>query len=799
LDVPTLSAASRIAFAMGSAEASALGAGDLDSEHLVLGLLKIEDILALGAEALPGITEREWEEAGDETREFRDALLRAGIQPKGSRRALRRILHGSASKREKFSGHRTERCRELFAAAERIGSAFWGGATLRPSCLFVAALEQPSSALDLLFSQLGLRKKEVAGSFAGERNADPVRTKEQKGTWGKASTGSGAPTPLIDKIGRDITRLAMEGKIEPAIGRADEIRKIARVLIQKNKNGPLLIGEAGVGKTKIVEGFVLKISAPNAAPQLRGLRVVEITPSALVAGTRYRGEFEERMEKLLTEASSDPSLVLFIDEIHTLVAAGDNVMSAANILKPALARGAFKCIGAATTEEYRRHIEKDDALMRRFQLIQVEEPTREEAVRILQGVRPRFEAHYGVRIPDAVIDKAVELAVRYLPDLRLPDKAVDVVDQACARSVLKTVTAPRHSDGDRAITVEDVAAVVSERCRVPAADLTADELGRLLRMEERLKRRVIGQDPAIAEIAETLRAVRVGIKDPRKPAGVFLLLGATGTGKTELAKALAEFLFHDEGRLVTLDMSEYHDEWSVARLVGAPPGYIGYGDEGHLTRKIRTHPYSVVLLDEIEKAHPKVFDLFLQVFDEGRLTDGQGRRVDFSESVILLTSNLGSAPAAKEVGFLSGNGNADDDNPDGWKEYEGSITQALVDTFRPEFLNRIQKKIVFRPLGRSALRRIVTEKILGKLNAQLKPRGIQTLLAESAVELLLQKGDHERYGARELQRVFDECIAEPLSVMILEGKIRAGQTVACSEQQGEVRFEVKEDPAEENA
>lgn len=789
--MPSLSAASRIALAIGSAEASAREAGDLDSEHLVLGLFKIEDILSRGMEVAPGITKKEWEEACDEARDFRDSLLRAGIQPKRARRGLRKILRDSGSKREKFSGHKTERCREVIETAGLMCTNPGGGSPLRLAALFVAALGQPSPAIDLLFSQLGLNKRAVLNSLRRESDApagstgpnsgDDGKTPERNGVIGKASAAFGSITGILRKIGRDLTQLAREGKIEPVIGRADEIRKIARALIQKKKNAPLIIGDAGVGKTKIVEGLALKIAAPDAPPQIRDLRIIEITPSALVAGTSHRGDFEERMERLLKETSSDPHVVLFIDEIHTLLAAGDDQMNAANILKPALARGALKCIGATTTEEYRRHIEKDDALERRFQVIYVDEPTREETVLILQGIRPRFEAHYGLIIPDPVIEKAVELAVRYLPDLRLPDKAVDIVDQACSRSALKTVSSSKLQEESRSIGVEDIAAVVSEMCRIAAAELTGDERERLLRMEEHLERRVIGQDHAITEIAETLRAARVGIKDPRKPAGVFLFLGATGTGKTELAKTLAEFLFHDEERLITLDMSEYQEAHSVARLVGAPPGYIGYGDEGRLTGKIRTHPYSVVLLDEIEKAHPNVFDLFLQVFDEGRLTDSQGRRADFSESVIILTSNLGSESAAKEVGFL----------PHEWKEYEESITRAMIGAFRPEFLNRIQKKIVFHPLGKTALRKIVTEKILGSLNNQLKPRGVQTILEESAVEFLLRKGDHEHYGARELQRVFGDHIAEPLSAMILEGKIEAGQTVTVSASPESLLFDVR--------
>ncbi|MBU4036252.1 MAG: ATP-dependent Clp protease ATP-binding subunit, partial [Proteobacteria bacterium] len=609
------------------------------------------------------------------------------------------------------------------------------------------------------------------------------------------------------KFGRDITKLAREGKLDPSIGRGKEIKKIAQILMQKKKNNPILIGEAGVGKTAVVEGFAIKIAQDGALQQIRNFKVLELNMGSLVAGTKYRGEFEERLETILNEASSDPDIVLFIDEIHTMVGAGaaGGSIDAGNILKPALARGAIKCIGATTTAEYRKYIEKDPALERRFQVVWIDEPTKDEAIQILKGLRPKFEEHHGVKIPDEVVEKAVELSMRYLTDFRLPDKAIDIIDQACARVMLKTFspgTVPTKMNVELAI--EDIARVVSERCRIPVISLTTEDKSRLLKIEDYLKQRVMGQNHAVKEIGKAIRSAKAGLKDPNKPI-VFLFVGSTGTGKTELAKALAEFLFYDENRLITFDMSEYQEKQSIAKLIGSPPGYIGYDDEGQLTGKIRTNPYSVILFDEIEKAHPDIFDIFLQIFDEGRLTDAHGRRVNFSESVVILTSNLGSgfgqnSGERKPIGIdidkaysdeketVSGLGIEEDSKK--WKDYEDQIKKVIGNAFRPEFLNRIQKRITFYPLGKGTVKQIISVKILAELNNKLKSKGIQVVLSQDALDALIEKGFSEVFGAREIKRVFDQYISEPLSQMILEGEIKSGQEVKISMSSNGLRFDI---------
>lgn len=611
--MPTLSPASNIAFSLAALEAEALKSKYIDTEHLFLGLCKVEYILNAEPDAIQGMTRDDWEEAVEEIKTFKQVLENIGVDPKKARRRLRKILSESDMEEGKFSGHRTPRCREVFNMAEGLcRMEITGGAvpiTLRH--ILSAVLTQPSSSLDSLFAELSIVRSDMLkelGVETGEGEGaetivmteERVRNKEEREARQKKKT----KTPFLDKLGRDITRLAKEGRLDPTIGRKEEIRKVAQILVQKKKNNPVLVGDAGVGKTCIVEGLAQKIIDPDAPPSIRNLRIVELSMGSLVAGTKYRGEFEERLETLIREASSDPDIVLFVDEIHTMVgagAAGGGAMDAGNILKPALARGAIKCIGATTTTEYRKYIEKDSALERRFQMVWVDEPTKEETVLILRGLRPKFEEYHRLRIPDDVIEKAVDLSMRYLTDFRLPDKAIDIIDQACARKVLKTLS-PAGLGKDEVtigITTEDVARVVSERCRIPVESLTVEESERLLRMEEHLRERVMGQEHAIKEVSEAIRSAKAGLKDAKRPIGVFLFLGSTGTGKTELAKAVAEFLFHDENRLIVFDMSEYQEKHSVAKLIGAPPGYIGYEEEGQLTGKVRTNPYSVVLFDEI--------------------------------------------------------------------------------------------------------------------------------------------------------------------------------------------------------
>ncbi len=641
---------------------------------------------------------------------------------------------------------------------------------------------------------------------------------------GRAKAGA---TKNLDRYGRDLTVLAGEDKLDPVVGREKETERVIQVLSRRTKNNPVLIGEPGVGKTAVAEGLAHRINGGNIPEVLANKRVVTLDMGSLVAGTKYRGEFEERLKKIIEEIRQAGNIVLFIDELHTLVGAGaaEGAIDAANILKPALARGELQCIGATTLDEYRKYIEKDAALERRFQPITVEEPTVGETVQILRGLRDKYEAHHRVRMTDAALEAAAKLSSRYITDRFLPDKAIDLMDEAGSRARLKAFTPPpdikelekklemlqkekeeavnsqefekaaqlrdreqkvradveklreqwKQQKGETELVVdeEDIAHIVSSWTGIPVKKLAEEESERLLKMEEVLHRRVVGQDEAIKAVSRAIRRTRAGLKDPKRPIGSFIFLGPTGVGKTELARALAEVLFGSEGAMVRIDMSEYMEKFAVSRLVGAPPGYVGYEEGGQLTEAVRRRPYTVILLDEIEKAHPDVFNILLQVMEDGRLTDAKGRTVDFRNSVIIMTSNVGvqTIKRAATLGFRTG-----EEKEAGYEDMKSRITDELRRTFRPEFLNRIDETIVFHALTREHIREIVSL-MLKEVAERMRENEIEIEVTGEAQDLLAEEGFDENYGARPLRRAILRLVEDLLSEELLAGTFQRGDKV----------------------
>jgi ATP-dependent Clp protease ATP-binding subunit ClpC len=765
-----------LAWDIAAAEAKVGNAVAIEPAHLLLGVCKLCDLPWDELRAVsPGADAAIHRELEADIKALQQMFQRAGLDQTLFRRRLRVCVAVPGPAVALDGGmHRSPAARRVFGRAEKL-MAVETVARLQPAHLLQALLELPDPPWASLLAEMGVH--------------DPL---EQLCRLPPAAQqrAHAQPTPFLERFGRDLTQLARDGKLDPVIGRREEMRSLARVLTQKRKSNAILVGEAGVGKTCVVEGLAQRLIGPNAPLVLKDKRVIEVAMAGLVAGTKYRGEFEERMQALIKEASTSEDTVLFIDEIHTLLGAGgEGASDAANILKPALARGALRCIGATTIAEYRKYIERDPALERRFQVVWVNEPTRAEAVEILQGLRPQFEAHHGLTITDSAIEAAVDLSMRYLPDFRLPDKAIDLIDQACASDRIASLSVRSDLPAEAHIGHEEVAAVVAWRCRIPVNRLTENEAQRLLRMEDTLRQRVIGQDEAIRVVSDAIRAARVGLKHPRKPIGVFLFAGATGTGKTEMTKALAEFLFDDEQRLVHIDMSEYMEKHTVSRLIGAPPGYIGHDEEGQLTGPVRTHPYSVVLFDEVEKARPQVLDIFLQLFDEGCVTDTRGRRVSFTETVIILTSNLGSQPdvPARPLGFAPGG--APVEHEEAVRErYHRRIMETVRGALRPELLNRIQHLVCFEPLSAAVVRQII-DKILDSLRARLRERRINVELTEAAYALLMQAGFDAQYGAREMERAVDRLLVQPLGKALLAGDFAEGTTVWVDTHNGELVLE----------
>ncbi|MBI2903564.1 MAG: ATP-dependent Clp protease ATP-binding subunit [Candidatus Methylomirabilis oxyfera] len=653
----------------------------------------------------------------------------------------------------------------------------------------------------------------------------------------KSSTST--RTPALDEFGVDLTAMARQDKLDPVIGRETEIERVIQILSRRTKNNPVLIGEAGVGKTAIVEGLAQRIVASNVPETLLRKRVVQLDLAGMVAGTKYRGQFEERLKAVIKEIQQSQNIVLFIDELHTLVGAGaaEGAIDASNMLKPALARGELQCIGATTLDEYRRHIEKDRALERRFQAVQVGPPSVEETIRILMEIKDRYEAHHSAVITDEAVNAAARLSQRYIADRFLPDKAIDVIDEAGSRARLKTLMLPqelremeneverlrsqkedairtqafevaaRLRDSERklradleekkarwkearakektVVTAEEIAYIVSKWTGIPLYQVEEEESAKLIRMEQDLAKRVVGQTEAIQGVSRAIRRSRAGIKNPSRPVGSFVFLGPTGVGKTELAKALAEFLFGTEEALIRVDMSEYMERFSTSRLIGAPPGYIGYDDSGQLTEKVRRRPFSVILLDEIEKAHPEVFNLLLQIFEDGRLTDSYGRSVDFKNTILIMTSNIG----ARQIGLHTALGFAKGgDEAVTYDRMKETVLGELKRVFNPELLNRLDEVIVFHQLGKDELRKIV-DLMLDRLQVQLGERKISLAVDQAAKDFLIDRGYDPTFGARPLRRAIQRYVEDPLAEEVLKGRFPDGGTLRIKLEGDALTFE----------
>jgi len=680
-------------------------------------------------------------------------------------------------------------------------------------------------------------------SLAGSTVVDEI-SRALMGGKGSASGGSGKSdeeSGLIEQFGRDLTALASKGEIDPVIGREQEIERVIQILSRRTKNNPCLIGEPGVGKTAIAEGLALKIASGEVPELLRDKKLVSLDLTGMVAGTKYRGDFEERIKGVIDEVIASKNTILFIDEVHTLIGAGsaEGAVDAANILKPSLARGELQIIGATTLDEYRKNIEKDAALERRFQPIVVGEPSEEEAIEILKGLRDRYEAHHKVRITDDAIVSAVKLSSRYIGDRYLPDKAIDLIDEAASRVRLRAFTAPPElkslekslkeaqaekeaavlsQDFERAATLRDaekglqmkvdeakakfkeqnarikdevteneVVDIVSSWTGIPLSQLTVEESQRLLNLEKELHERIVGQNEAVSAVAKAIRRGRVGLKDPKRPIGSFLFLGPTGVGKTELCKALAAAMFGDEGAMIRLDMSEYMEKHTVSKLIGSPPGYVGFDEGGQLTEKIRRKPYSVLLLDEVEKAHPDVFNILLQILDDGVLTDSQGRKVDFKNCIIIMTSNIGArliTDKIKKFGFASDENEEQQDV----KDVKDAVMGELKNTFRPEFLNRIDDIIVFSRLSKEEIEEIA-RRMLRTLKSRAMDMDIDVDFSDSVVTEIAAAGYDPVYGARPLRRAIGSRIEDLLSEKMLDGSIKAGEKYLCDFRDGKIVFE----------
>lgn len=785
------------AIAYSQESAMAMGHNYVGTEHLLLGLVKEGSGVAARVLQGQGVTE---DKVLKEIEELIGKGEGAGQQPLGFTPRTKRVLELA------------------FREARRTGQNYIG-----TEHLLLGIMKEGESVAVRILMDLGVDPQKLFAEIVRMLNEEAPGA---AGTPKNNSTYSNTPT--LNQFGRDLTEMAREGKFDPVIGRDKEIERVIQILSRRTKNNPCLIGEPGVGKTAIAEGLAQKIVEGNIPEILSDKRVVTLDLSSMVAGAKYRGEFEERLKKAMDEIRKAGNVILFIDEMHTIIGAGaaEGAIDASNILKPSLARGEIQVIGATTLDEYRKHVEKDAALERRFQPITVGEPSKEEAIEILKGVRDKYEAHHRVKITDEALEASVRLSDRYITERFLPDKAIDLIDEAASRKRLKAFTAPpdmkkleekvenirkekedaircqefekaaRMRDEEQRLknefdkvkndwhqrnqtttdTVEedDIAEIVASWTGIPVKRLAEEESERLMKMESTLHMRVIGQDEAVKAISKAIRRGRVGLKDPKRPVGSFIFLGPTGVGKTELCKALAEAMFGDENAMIRIDMSEYMEKHSVSRLVGSPPGYVGYEEGGQLTEKVRRKPYSVLLFDEIEKAHPDVFNILLQILEDGRLTDSQGRVVDFRNTVIIMTSNVGARMITepKRLGFSTGT----EDKARTYEDMKGNVMGELKKTFRPEFLNRIDEIIVFHPLDEEHIKKIVGL-MLDTLAKRLQQNAITIEVTEAAKENLAKKGYDPIYGARPLRRAIQSMVEDRLAEEMLEGKVKTGDRV----------------------
>lgn len=792
------------ALALAQESAKQLGHNYVGSEHLLMGLIREGDGAA--AKAL-----------------YRFGVSEADVAAKSEAIVGRGDYHFTDS----FgSTPRTKKILELSLYEAKLHKNNYIGT----EHILLAMLSEQGCVAVRILSELGVDlsslKKQIEQGLSGDQAVEP-----------KSETGAPQETPTLDRYSADITRLARNGELDPVIGRSEEIQRIIQILSRRTKNNPVLIGDPGVGKSAIIEGLAQRIVAGETPDLLKDKRVVSLDIAGMLAGTKYRGEFEERIKAALDELKASGNTILFIDELHTIVGAGasEGSVDASNILKPALARGEIQVVGATTPDEFRRYIEKDAALERRFQPVSVGEPTKEQTLQILMGLRDKYEAHHKARITDDALKAAVELSDRYIPDRFLPDKAIDLMDEAASSVRLKAYIAPpdmkemestleslltekeeavNNQNYERAahlrdeeqklrakiaslreewdntreqrestVTEEDIAQVVNLWTGIPVKQLTEDEGTKLLRLEQELHKRVIGQDEAVVAVSRAIRRARAGLKDPKRPIGSFLFLGPTGVGKTELSRALAEAMFSDENAMIRLDMSEYMEPHSVAKLIGSPPGYVGYDDGGQLTERVRRRPYCVLLLDEIEKTHPDVFNILLQVLEDGRLTDSKGRTVDFRNTIIIMTSNLGASKLIQNntVGF------GRDSREFSYERMKDVMMSELKKAFRPEFLNRIDEIIIFHPLEQEQTAQIA-KLMLANVIERLRDRNIELIVTDEAAMHLAKDGFDIQYGARPLRRAIQQQLEDSLSEVLLSGEIKLGDKVEAYLDEGKLKF-----------